>query len=317
MKFKIMNKSNLQNKIHELRELINSSICYRQGAWDRKDEGDWSKLWTAVDNIEDTQAAIDEYTDLENFSRLAVYGLLQSMVVQQDAISHLEEALQIEKPNWPKDYPGLSKIREIRVETVGHPTETKKKDGFSYTSISHTNKLHTLEYGVWSSRGFEHRTIDLKDIIQTQHDLLVAEIDRVIEKINEDERDHKMQFQDQGLSEILKTTSYNIQKLWPFERDRTYSEIMFKSLCDAFERFKEEVKKRYGFSDFSEAVGIPGVVHVVEKVEKLLPRVEAMLPMGDSVDPLDLEVYVESLSKAFDELRMMAREIDEEFANRT
>ena len=104
---------------------------------------------------------------------IAVYGLLQAMIVQQDAIGHLEEAIEIKKPNLDKEYPGLLKIRKIRVETVGHPTSTRLKDGYtSYTSISHTSNPNILEYAVWSKKGFEHKSIDLKEIITTQHELL-------------------------------------------------------------------------------------------------------------------------------------------------
>ncbi len=141
----------LQNKISELRELIDSSICYKQGVWDRKENGDWSKLWTAVDNIEDTQLAIEEFTSLQNFSRLAIYGLLQSLVVQQDGLRHLEEAIKIKVPNFKTKYPELHRIRKIRNETIGHPTETKREDGvITYASISPTNNLNTLnmEYGL-------------------------------------------------------------------------------------------------------------------------------------------------------------------------
>lgn len=312
-----MSKINLQDKIQELRDLLNYSICYKQGAWERKDGGDWSKLWAAVDNIEDTQLAIDEYSSLKKFSRLAVYGLLQAMVVQQNAISHLEEAIKIQKPNWPKEYPGLSQIRDIRVETVGHPTSTKRDgDNISYTSISHTNKIDILEYEIWFKNNFQHKTINIKDIINVQHNLLIKEIDRIMKKIEEDETLHKKQFHNQSLTEILKTTSHNIQKLWPFERDRTYSEMMFESLCNTFNKFKAEIKKRYGFNDFSECINIPGVVRTVEKIEKLLPRIKKMLPMGKDVDVLDLELYVESLNSAFGELKTMAKEIDDEFANK-
>ena len=38
-----------------------------------------------------------------------------------------------------------------------------------------------------------------------------------------------------------------------------------------------------------------------------------MIPMEADIDPLDLDVYVESLDKAFDDLRKMAKEIDDEF----
>ena len=195
-----MSTLSLQSKIRELRELINSSICYKQGAWERKNNGDWSKLWTAVDNIEDTQTAIEEYSSLKSFSRLAVYGLLQAMVVQQDALRHLEEAIKIKVPNFKTKYPELFQIRDIRNETIGHPTETKRKGGeITYTSISPTNNLNSLEYGVWAKSGFTHKTVDLKDTIGTQQRLLIQEINKVIRKIKSDEAKHKKKHKDKSL----------------------------------------------------------------------------------------------------------------------
>ena len=308
-----MNKINLQDKIHELGDLINSSICYKQGAWDRKDDGDWSKLWTAVDNIEDTQLAIDEYSSLKNFSRLAVYGLLQSMYVQRDAISHLEKAIKIPIPDWKKDYLELSNIRDIRNETIGHPIS---KNGL-YTSISHTNNLNILEYGVWSKSGFQHKIIDLKNIIGVQHDLLIKEIERIMEKFKRDEMQHKLNFQDKSLSKLLTSTGYHIQKLWSFERSREYSRINLESLKSIYENFKEEIKKRFKIDKIDEqGVQIPGLILVIQHVEKILPRIEKMVPMDSSIDQLDLDVYVESLDKSFSDLRKMAKEIDDEFANK-
>lgn len=313
-----MSHNDLQNKIRELRDLINSSICYKQGAWDRKDDGDWSKLWTAVDNVEDTQSAIEEYSSLKEFSRLAVYGLLQAMFVQQDAIRHLEEAIKIKVVNYKTDYPDLFKIRDIRNETIGHPTETKRKDkGISYTSISPTKNLEVLEYGVWAKSGFEHKTISLKEIIGTQHDLLIKEIDRVIKKIKADEAKHRKKHGKKSLVELLNQTGYHIQKLWSSEKSRDYSRINFDFLKSRYEEFKQEIKKRYKIKKVDEhGVQIPGLVLVFQKVDKLLPRIEKMIFMSKGVDEFDLDVYVESLDHAFDELRVMAKETDEEFGTK-
>lgn len=308
-----MNHNDLQNKIRELRDLINSSICYKQGAWDRKDDGDWSKLWTAVDNVEDTQSAIEEYSSLQTFSRLAVYGLLQAMVVQQDAIAHLENAIKIKKPDWKKEYAGLSDIRKIRVETVGHPISEKGL----YTSISRTNNLEVLEYGVWSKKGFEHKTISLKEIIKTQHDLLIKELDRVIKKIKADEAKHRKKHGMTSLAKLLDQTGYHVEKLWSFETSRDYSRINLKFVKSRYEEFKKEIKKRYKLKKVDEhGVQIPGLVLVFQKVDKLFPRIEKMIPLGSGVDEFELDVYVESLDHAFQELRVMAKKTDEEFGTK-
>jgi len=300
-----MSTISLQSKIRELRELINSSICYKQGAWERKDDGDWSKSWTAVDNIEDTQTAIEEYSSLKSFSRLSVYGLLQAMVVQQNSVLQLEGALKIKAPNYKTNYPDLFRIRGIRDEAVGHPT---------YTSISPTNSLNVLEYGVWAKTGFTHKTVDLKDTISTQQKLLIQEINKVIKKIKQDEAKHKKKHRGTSLEKLLAPTGYYIQKLWSFERSRDYSRINFNSLKTTYEKFKEEIRQRYGITKVDEhGVHAPGLIEVIKKTEKLLPRIEKMLPLGSHVDEFDLDVYVESLSNAFDEFRVMAKEIDQEF----
>ena len=305
-----MNKTNLSDKIHALRDLINSSVCYKQSAWDRKDDGDWSKLWTAVDNLEDTQLAIDEYSSLTKFSRLSVYGLLQSMFVQQDAIFHLEKAIKISTPDWKKDYPGLSNIRYIRNETIGHPISEKGL----YTSISHTNNLNILDYGVWSKDGFQHKTINLKDIIVVQQSLLVKELDRVMKKIEQDETKHKLVFKGKSLLKLLSSTSYHIEKLWSSERSREYSEVNFNALKSIYENFKEGIKKRLKIDKVDkQGVQAPGLVFVIQHIEKILPRIEKMIPMDDTTDQLDLDVYVESLDKSFSDLRKMAKEIDTDF----
>jgi len=307
----------LQNKISELRELINSSICYKQGAWDRKENGDWSKLWTAVDNIEDTQLATKEFTSLQNFSRLAIYGLLQSLVVQQDGLRHLEEAIKIKVPNFKTKYPELYRIRKIRNETIGHPTETKRKNGvITYTSISPTNNLNTLEYGVWSKDGFTHRAINLKDIINTQQRLLTGEINKVIKKIKKDEIKHKRKYRNESLTSLLSQSDYFIQKLWSFEKQRDYSKINFDILKSCYNKFKDGIKKRYNIQKMDDGIQIPGLIMVTQKVDKLLPIIEKMIPIGANVDEFNLDVYVESLNKSFKELRGMAKEIDAEFGTK-
>ena len=59
----------------------------------------WHQLWAALDVIEDTELAIEAYlqskypTDIgERYLRL--YGLLQVLFVQQDAMRHVIEAIR-------------------------------------------------------------------------------------------------------------------------------------------------------------------------------------------------------------------------------
>ena len=121
-------------------------------------------------------------------------------------------------------------------------------------------------------------------------------------------------FKGESLASTLSQSGYFIQKLWPFEPVREYSRTCFKMLVSIYEEFKRGIRERYGIENLNEhGVHLPGLTEVIKKVDKLLPRIEAMLPMDDSVDGLDLEVYVESLDHAFLDLQTMAKEIDKKF----
>lgn len=83
-------------------------------------------------SIQDAQAAIDSYKVLsfEEFKRnryLVLYGLFQSFFVQQDALKTLFRHCLNYEIKFDKEYPELYNIREVRNNTIGHPTDRKKE----------------------------------------------------------------------------------------------------------------------------------------------------------------------------------------------
>lgn len=69
---------------------------------------------------------------------LAIYGLLQALVVQQDALCHLAEALQA-RPVRLNRHKRLAEIRNIRNWTVGHPTKVDRHLVQSHHAIRRSN----------------------------------------------------------------------------------------------------------------------------------------------------------------------------------
>ncbi len=109
----------------------------------------WNQLNSSLDTIEHTELAVQAYAshngDLQQGERfLAIYGLLQALVLQQDAVCHLDEALGGPGNAVVRDH-GLQEIRSIRNYSVGHPTKADRND-----TISH-HKIARAELG----RGFE------------------------------------------------------------------------------------------------------------------------------------------------------------------
>src|SRR5512140_1296602 len=102
----------------------------------RRNLARWNQFRSSLDAIRQTHRAIEAYNrsngDLTEDQRyLAIYGLLQALVVQQDAIGHLAEALGT-KPVHMNRHKRLEEIRNIRNWTVGHPTKIDR-----YTTQSH------------------------------------------------------------------------------------------------------------------------------------------------------------------------------------
>lgn len=123
--------------ISSLRSRINES---RRRSMVMQDLHDWHRLCSAMDAIQDTEDAIQAYevhppTRSTGERYLLLYGLLQAMFVQQDALKSIALALKI---NFEEDKE-LKEIRETRNETVGHPTEIRRKKVKYYATISQTS----------------------------------------------------------------------------------------------------------------------------------------------------------------------------------
>src|SRR6266487_2877884 len=148
-------KGKEHQSIHEQEERIRDLINEPRKQYTLiKKLGLWHQLCSCLDVIGDTELAIAAYTVQElgpdkGAAYLAVYGLLQALFLQQDAIFNLCESLGIS--DTISNYPRLQEIREMRNASIGHPTKRGRKPPFSYHAISRLSL---------SSRGFQLLTSD-------------------------------------------------------------------------------------------------------------------------------------------------------------
>ncbi len=106
----------------------------------RRQVGRWNQLCSALDTIQQTELAMQAYAASAGLAGtgehyLALYGLLQAMVLQQDAVCHLDEALGGTGTSIGRDQQ-LQAIRKIRNVSVGHPTKVDRRDVMSHHRIS-------------------------------------------------------------------------------------------------------------------------------------------------------------------------------------
>ena len=153
----------------EIRDLVNSHA--RQTAL-QKDSRNWQRLCSSMDTIEDVEEAINEYLRLPEFSDIGsgylyLYGLFQTLYVQQDAIRSLSKALLKKTINFKKKYPNIYKVREIRDDIFGHPTDRdgdKRSHIISRITIT-KDSFDVLDY--YDDHN-EFRTISVSQTIEQQ-----------------------------------------------------------------------------------------------------------------------------------------------------
>lgn len=314
----------LIDKLEGLRNFLHASVIAKTLVWeDENNNGSWSKLWTSFDNIYDAQQAIERFK-LGDTGKLGVFGLLQAMTVQQDAIKHLEQAVGL-NPTLLTDMPILKEIRNVRDETVGHPTNTKRSKGkntyqegtITYTSMWAGEQGATghgfLEYYIWSNLGSERKSVDLNAAISDQGPQLSTVLQKVINELEKKETAHKNKFKGNRLNESFHQVGYLFSKLYSSEHSREHSKVCFNDLDRQYQKFKDGIVERYGKQALSDSQAVPGTYEECKKLDEIMKRIRARIMLPDDTDDLELDVYVESAQHSFEELEKHARLTDERF----
>ncbi len=158
-------------KISQLSEKIRTcaSDLYEKVYKNRPDE--WNRICVSMDILDDTYLALENYEahgigsdDGEKYLRL--YGVLQSVFLQQDSIRHLYKSF-LEKSLKPSPDSAWARIRDLRNLTVGHPIEKKDDEHISRCFISRgTITSDGFELIVWNNKNSadEIETIDIKSL---------------------------------------------------------------------------------------------------------------------------------------------------------
>ncbi len=181
------------------------------------------QIVACLDTIEDVQLALDEYlridlsADESNTGRLylTVYGVLQGMFLQQDALMNLANTIGF--PFRLDDYPGLGDIREIRNQIAGHPTSYKRRKSESYYTINR-NSLSLKRFDVmeYNNKGGQVQiaSVDLTQKLSENESLIVRALRELRGKLEGDIAKHKAEFRDKHLTTLFpESLTYMCEKL--------------------------------------------------------------------------------------------------------
>lgn len=171
----------------EIHSFIEASGLKNQLLHDQKR---WGKLSSALDLLRDTQLALEaflnlhpdiEVEDTKGDQYLAVYGALQALFLQQDALGHVHEVLEV--PFSPDET--LREIRDVRNDSVGHPSNRRGGQSFHYIGPFSISRRGFQLMSVPASGGPTFREIDLFALAARQNDSMGDALEELLKLLRE------------------------------------------------------------------------------------------------------------------------------------
>ncbi len=314
------------NSVHELnnqvRELINVPRKHYQL---RQDVAFFSQLCSSLDVIGDTEEAIAAYHGKEFGASkaahyLALYGVLQAIYVQQDAVLNLSESLGIREKI--DNYPGLKAVRELRNDVAGHPTKRDKAKGLptTYHHVSRMTLGHssfTLLTFFSSGAPFKVRRIDMLQLIAEQKKYISTVLVGLVSKLEAEDKAHKDAFRMEKLVDIFPLTiGYTLEKIAEGVLKDNYAELApahLEQLEEVLRKFREAVGHRD--KDFYESLedDYKLVNHCIEYLEGFfLKKEQGVTTEGDT---FTAQIFTTYLHDQVEVMKQYAKGIDDEYAD--
>ncbi len=280
-----------------------------------EDKSKWNKLCASMDVIGDTQIAINDFFSLPSFSSntggyLFLYGLLQAFFLQQDAINHLSEALFNKQIDWKNDYPDIYHVRELRNDSIGHPTKRGSDKSFHFIArYSISNGMFRLMSYYSDLNKHLYRDVNIQELKEKQENSVIEILDNVIELMEKEYEEHKKQFTNNKISELTNGIGYSISKVYEgIYNNYPLAEMNFSIIKTTINTIKKEIENRYG--KFS---ALKGVEDVIRRIDHIIQRMDRWINENNLLNNNDAEVFMDSFSDRFKELERMLIEIDDEF----
>lgn len=309
----------------EIRDLINEP---RARYLLEKDIGRWYQTCSSLDVIGDATLAIDAYVDggigasdtahMVGAQYLKVYGLLQVLVVQQDAIGHLYDALDIlGRPFDIKNYPKLDAIRTVRNASIGHPTKKDRPKPVSYHFISRVT-LRSGSFDLLSSDEHGNNaipTIKIGDLIANQREEGTMLLKAVSDELKRRRAEHRAKFK--------------MEKL--IDEFSSHLGYAFEKINEAIKGSGEDVQGQWGIKEVQRSLTCfrsalarrdiavetyPGIEYAYEELGYSVEQLSRYLEQ----EPSDIQtvemagIVLFFIKKKVEELKSMAGELDDDYA---
>lgn len=282
-----------------------------------QDTAAWNMLCSCLDLIGDTELAIAAYDQAhepkdEGGKYLLVYGILQTLFIEQDAVRNLCEALGI---SYTAD-PLLEQIREIRNDSIGHPTKRGggKGKAFSFISRASLSKLGfdlMTTYPDGQSPLFRH--VKIPSLIESQQVILAQTLTAALKELMKEEAEHKAMFKsDHVQDDFPKVLHYYFEKVYEAIHGNTPAEFgstHIKLIAEAIEAFKAKLDKRGILKAYN------SVTYLLELLDYPISQLSEYFtqPNSSALGNKSAYIFAFFVERQLEELKGIAVEIDEQY----
>lgn len=307
-----MSISDLETKI---RDRINSARKQNE-LLDRT--ADWNRLCSSLDIVGDTELALDSYLNLSavddiGLCYLHVYGALQLLQSQQDAVSHICQSLKIKVENSPK----IPHIREIRSSAVAHQA-AEKSNKITKSSFLVRSSLNHFGFNLMTvysdDTPYSQKTIKIPTLVKEQREYLYKVLEEVIKTMDEAEMKHRKKHREEKLQDAFPPTlSYYFSKVFEAIHSSTYfplGEMHVDLISECLTKLENLLRTRNEWGIFN------SVDYQYELLKYPLLELKSFFSSENEskLNSKDAYIFCSFVHEQIKNLQQIAVEIDEKYA---
>jgi hypothetical protein len=232
----------------------------------------------------------------------------------QYALRHLSEAFDI--PFELTDT--LKEIRNYRNASIGHPTKQDQKGKRYYNYISRIS-MTKAGFDLMRSTGdrdhsFVH--VNISQACSDQLDGIIEAYRKITEKLEETDRMHKEKFKETPLSDVFHSAmGYFFEKISQGINAHSYGDREFghthvRLVKETYDKFKSALGERNELNEYTE-FDLNEYFHAIGKLDEYLSGGET------SMEEADARIYLSYLRHEHKHFVAIAKEIDEDYQNKT
>ncbi len=273
----------------------------------------WNNLTTSLDTLEDSSWVVQFYIESEyptdfRGKYLFVYGLFQALFLQQNSARSISLTLFSKKIEWETDYPNAFSVRELRNDTIGHPTNrsNNKTIRIVQASLSKYSFYYCKDDNKDSNKDCIV-DVNVKQAIDENAKCINDILEKAVEDLDNEFKEYIEKHKDRKMADIFNMLHYSKEKALTDVKMRDWGNNATKKMVTQCE---DELKQRYGS------------VETIDSYKYLLDDIHELFALIDDIYKISSEsqerlkyYLMELLFVKLEELESYCQETDDYFEN--